>query len=237
MAPPPVVWHRIGYMSMDRNTRDVKRKRRYDSRRRERQALATRQKIVDAAREQFLRDGYAATTVSRVASAAGVSVETVYKAFGGKPGLVSAIAEAGLAGAGPVPAEVRSDELQRVQGDPRAIIRGWGELAAEVAPRVCPALLLLRDAASDAEVADLRAQLDASRLARMTHNARSLAAGAHLRADIGVEDAAEVMWTYSSPELYELLVIRRGWDADRYGAFIADAMIAALLPPATPVSI
>jgi len=39
------------------------------------------------------------------------------------------------------------------------------------------------------------------------------------------------MWTYSSPELYELLVLTRGWPLERYGAFIADAMIAALLPP------
>jgi hypothetical protein len=39
-----------------------------------------------------------------------------------------------------------------------------------------------------------------------------------------------VLWTYSSPELYELLVIRRGWSVERYGRFIADSMIAALLP-------
>ena len=39
------------------------------------------------------------------------------------------------------------------------------------------------------------------------------------------------MWTYSSPELYELLVVTRGWPLERYGAFISEAMIAALLPP------
>ena len=38
------------------------------------------------------------------------------------------------------------------------------------------------------------------------------------------------MWAYSSADLYELLVIRRGWPLEQYGAFIADAMIAALLP-------
>ena len=37
------------------------------------------------------------------------------------------------------------------------------------------------------------------------------------------------MWTYSSPELYELLVIRRGWSPERYGRFVAQALIAALL--------
>jgi hypothetical protein len=33
-----------------------------------------------------------------------------------------------------------------------------------------------------------------------------------------------------APELHELLIIRRGWSIERYGRFIADAMIAALLP-------
>lgn len=41
-----------------------------------------------------------------------------------------------------------------------------------------------------------------------------------------------MLWSYSSPELYELLVLRRGWPPDRYGRFVADGMIAALLPNA-----
>ena len=59
---------------------------------------------------------------------------------------------------------------------------------------------------------------------------RGLREAGHLRPDITVDRAADIMWTYSSPELYELLVIRRGWPAERYGQFIAQALIAALLP-------
>jgi hypothetical protein len=80
-------------------------------------------------------------------------------------------------------------------------------------------------------MAGLLAEIDSARLSRMTSNARNLAAAGHLRDDITIEQAGEVMWTYSSPELYELLVITRGWPPERYGAFIAEAMIAALLPP------
>jgi hypothetical protein len=43
--------------------------------------------------------------------------------------------------------------------------------------------------------------------------------------------AGEIMWAYTSPELYELLVLNRRWPPGHYGAFIADALIAALLPP------
>jgi hypothetical protein len=68
----------------------------------------------------------------------------------------------------------------------------------------------------------------------MTRNARTLADGGHLRAGITAEHAGEIMWTYSSPELYELLVIGRRWPPQEYGTFIADAMIAALLPTQPP---
>jgi hypothetical protein len=67
----------------------------------------------------------------------------------------------------------------------------------------------------------------------MTRNARNLAAANHLRKNLTPKIAGEIMWTYSSPELYELLVLTRGWSPQRYGAFIADAMIAQLLPPET----
>jgi len=101
----------------------------------------------------------------------------------------------------------------------------------EVAPRVAPVLLLVRKAAaSDPELARLQEEMDAARLTRMTHNAQTLLKGGRLRPGMTLDTATDVLWTYSSPELYELLVLRRHWSVQRYGEFIADAMIAALLP-------
>ena len=111
-----------------------------------------------------------------------MSEETVYKAFGNKIALVRAIRDKALAGDGPVHAERRSDRMQASENDPRTIIRGWGVLTMEVAPRVAPVLLLVREAAaSDPELARLQEEMDAARLTRMTHNARTLLKGGHLR--------------------------------------------------------
>ena len=207
-------------------------KRPYDSAWRQAQARQTREALLDAARRRFLADGFAATTVAVIAADVGVSVDTVYKAFGGKPGLVRAICADALAGEGPVPAETRSDALHGSETDPRALIRGWGVLAGEVAPRVVPILLLIRDAATaDPDMARLQADMDRQRLERMTRNARKLADGGHLRRGLTAEHAGEIMWTYSSPQLYELLVMTRGWPLQRFTTFITDAMIAALIPP------
>ena len=209
----------------------VKRTRRYDSARRQDAAQRRRAAVVDAARRLFLSEGLAGATIARIARDASVSEETVYKAFGNKIALVRAIRDQALAGAGPVHAERRSDRMQASENDPRRIIRGWGVLTMEVAPRVAPVLLLVRDAAaSDPELARLQSEMDAARLTRMTHNAQTLLKGGHLRRGINLAEAADVLWTYSSPEVYEMLVIRRGWAVERYGRFIADAMIAALLP-------
>ena len=209
----------------------VKRIRRYDSTRRQDGAQRRRAAIVESASRLFLREGYVGTTIAKIAGDAGVSEETVYKAFGNKIALVRAIRDQALAGAGPVHAERRSDRMQARENDPRRIIRAWGVLTTEVAPRVAPVLLLLRQAAaSDRELAKLQAEMDAARLTRMTHNAQTLLKGGHLRPGIDLDEAADVLWTYSSPELYELFVVRRGWTVERYGRFVADAMIAALLP-------
>jgi AcrR family transcriptional regulator len=209
----------------------VRTARRYDSRSRRAQAERNRDQVLDVARRRFLADGYAPTTVASIAEEAGVSVETVYKAFGGKPGLVRAIWERGLTGSGPVPAPQRSDEMQARERDPAAIVRNWGALSTEVAPRVAPILLLIRaGAGADPELARLLADADRQRRERMRHNARTLAERGELRAGVGLERATDVLWAFSSPELYELLVLRSGWDLRAYGEFLAESMIAALLP-------
>ena len=218
---------------MERNRRFVKMTRGYDSTGRRAQAVRNRETVLDAAERLFLNRGYAATTIAAVAAAANVSVETIYKAFGGKSGLVRALRDRGLAGKGPIPAEQRSDRMRVTERDPRKIIANWGALTTEVAPLVSPILLLVRAAAaSDAEMAKLLEEMDADRLLRMTVNARDLHDAGHLRRGVTLKYAIDVLWTYSSAELYELLVLRRGWPLDRYGRFVADAMIAALLPSA-----
>ena len=210
---------------------EVNRPRRYDARRRRDQARETRVAVIESAQQLFLANGYATTTVASVAAAAGVSVETVYKAFGGKPGLVRAIRDHALTGDGPVPAEQRSDELQAGEPDPYAIIRAWGQLTAEVSPQVAPILLLIRDAAlTDPDMARLRQELDHGRLIRMTHNAHTLHDRGQLRPSVTLHEAADTMWTYTSPELFELLVLRRGWSPTQLGRFVTDALTAALLP-------
>ena len=209
---------------------DTVKPRRYDASRRREQARLNREAIVAAARQRFLDDGFTSTTIATIAADAGATADTIYKSFGGKAGLLRAMCEDALKGEGPVPAEQRSDAMQASETDPRRMLRGLGTLTTEVAPRINPLLLLLSTAAeADPAMAQLRADFDAARLARMTQVAQILATKTQLRPGLSVEEAAEIMWAYSSPELYGLLVLTRGWRPERYSEFVGESLVDALL--------
>jgi AcrR family transcriptional regulator len=215
----------MNYLSMERVMAGVKR--RYDGTSRRARAEEVRRSLVDAAHAMLLSEGYAGTTIPKVARVCGVSVDSVYKRFPGRPALVRAVVEQALLGVGPIPAEARSDALG---GDDLAsLLQGWGRLATEVSPQVAPLLLLVRAAAAlDAEVLQLADRLDDDRRSRMKVNAQRLQDTGHLRGRVSVEEMADVLWTYSAPELYDLLVQRRGWEIDRYGRFVASGIAAQL---------
>jgi AcrR family transcriptional regulator len=210
----------------------VKSKRRYDSSGRQAQARRNREAILDAAQRQFLEGGYATTTIAAVAAEAGVSVETIYKAFGGKPGLVRAIYDRGLVGRQAVPAYQRADEMREGETDPRTIMRNWGRIASEVHSMVSPIERLVRAAAaSDPDMAALLQAHNDLREARARHHARFLRERGYLRQGVTLGQATDILWTCTSDELYDLLVVQRGWSLPRFARFLGDYMIAALLPP------
>jgi AcrR family transcriptional regulator len=210
----------------------VKGRRRYDSPRRQEQARLTRRAVLDAARVLFLERGYAATTVRAVAEMAGVSVETVYKAFANKAGLVKAVFDLAIVGDDrPVPMLQRERVARiRAEPNPQRKLLMYGEHLAEAGPRAGALQLLIRSAAAtDPDAAQVWQQMVQERLVGMTEFARHLHEGGHLRSGISVEDARDVLWTYNSVEMYDLLAVQRGWRPERYGRWIAQAMIAALL--------
>ncbi len=208
----------------------VKSARRYDSAGRRAQALRTRTAVLDEAERQFLEDGYGTATIASIAKAAGVSVETVYKSFGSKSGLVRGIYERGLEGSGAGRAYDRSDQMRDQESDPRTVMREWGRLTAEVASVVTPIRVLMRHLALvDSEIAAVLETAEAERLTRMRHHARFLRSRGHLREGVTVSEATDVLWICSSLEIYELLVMRRGWSTARFARYVGNFMITALL--------
>lgn len=212
----------------------VNPRRAYDSSRRREQARASRRAMLGCAQRLFLERGFAATTMADVAAAAGVSTQNVYKVFGNKVALAKAVFDVAIAGDDePVPMVQRPTLRKVIEAtDPYDKLRLYGRHLTAVAPRHVPFQLVILDAAAnDPEAARLWQQLQDERLRGMTMFAHDLADNGHLRRGVSTAEAAEVLWTYNSAELYRLLVIERRWTPQRYGRWVATALTHALLRP------
>lgn len=208
------------------------RARTYDASRRQEQARQTRARVVEVARNRFLDDGYVATTMRSIAADADVSVETVYKSFSNKAGLLKAMFDIAIAGDDePIPLQQR-DMVARIEAEPdgRTKLAIYGEAYAERANRAVPIELLARAAAaSDAGAAEVWRQLNEERFTGMTMFATHLHDSGVLRRDVSRDDARDVLWLFTAPHTFELLVLDRGWSLDSFGAWTTQQLIAALL--------
>lgn len=211
---------------------DVNPPRAYDASRRREQARQTRRRILGAAADLLFERGYAATTIPAVAAAADVSVETVYKAVGNKPGLAKAVFDTALVGDDEPVAMIDRQEVRTLFDDPDPVakVRAYGRLLAEAGARTNPLLLVLRDAAvADPAAVQLWNTLQEERLAGMTVFAERLAVDGHLRSEVTVAEASDVLWAHGSVELWDLLVRRRAWTDARFGEWLGRQLEAALV--------
>jgi hypothetical protein len=123
--------------------------------------------------------------------------------------------------------------MRERETDPRTIMRNWGALTSEVSSAVSPIARLVRSAAaSDPHMAALLRASNDTRERRARHHARFLKQRGYLREGVTVAQATDILWTCTSDELYDLLAVQRGWSLPRFARFLADYMIATLLPPA-----
>jgi AcrR family transcriptional regulator len=207
-------------------------KRSYDSARRRAQAGETRRRVLACARSLFLADGYGPTTIAAIAAESGVSVETIYRAWSSKAGIVRALLRQSLRGAEDAPPLVEGDAIKAVIAEPAAPrqLKLYGELLADVQPALAPLTRLLREsAAADAQLAGALAQHKSDRLQGMQSFAELLHSRGALMHGLTVDAARDILWTMNSGEVYELLVQDRGWTPEAYGSWIAEALKAALL--------
>jgi AcrR family transcriptional regulator len=210
----------------------VKTRRRYSSVVRAEQAAATRHAVLEAARALFAEHGYAGTSIAAIAARAGVAVDTVYAAAGRKPALLRELVETSLSGTDhAVPAELR-DYVLRLRAAPsaRRKIEIYAAAVSEIGIRLAPIHRALAEASvADRDCAALRTEIDARRANNMRLLAADLRATGQLRPDLTDDEVADIVWSMNAPEYRALLVGARGWSAERFGTWLADAWTRLLL--------
>jgi AcrR family transcriptional regulator len=210
-----------------------KKKRPYNSTRRRAQAEQTRRHIVDAARRLFAERGYVGTTIEAIATLAEVAPETVYASFGNKRAVLARLITSSVLGdeeAGslmdrPGPREVRREP------DPRGKMALFSRDIRQIMERVSPLFEIMRTAArSEPDIAALLEQTLAQRMEGMRQFVEMLAGGKALREGLTPQAAAETVFTITSPEVFRLLTVDRGWVPARYEGWLSETLARLLLP-------
>jgi AcrR family transcriptional regulator len=211
------------------------KKRAYSSPVRQEHAALTRSRILEAAGDLFVSQGYGRTTIRQIAEAAQVSPDTVYAVFGSKARVLTALIDQRLAPAPGIENVLDRPEATAVRDetDQRRQIHYFARDMATISTRVRPVYEILRTAAAvEPEMASIRAEMDAYRLRNMRQAAEWIAARGPLR--MNVERAGEIIWTLASPDVSRMLCDDRGWSQNEYAEWLEDTLVSVLLPSEDP---
>jgi AcrR family transcriptional regulator len=211
---------------------EVKR-RPYASPLRDEQAARTRARILAAADELFLENGYARTTMQAVAERAGVARDTVHTVFGSKARVLTALIDQRLVPDSSVPnvTQVREAQAVKDETDPRRQIELFAHWITTMSTRLRPVFEILRTASAvEPEMAQVFAEMDRFRLANMQTYAKWFAARGPLR--VPTKRAAEIIWTLASPDVARMLCDELGWSQEQHARWLADTLTRSLLPDA-----
>jgi AcrR family transcriptional regulator len=201
---------------------------------RSKQADETRTRIAAAARKLILSRGFEAATVQAIAREAGVAVPTVYAVFGSKRRILSELVDRARYG----------PQFQKLLGeveqlcDPVARLR----LTARIVRQVCDGerseLELLRKArVVTPEIAARHEELECGRYEAQCVTVKQLQRAALLQTGVRPQEARDLLWTFTSRDMYRLLVVDRGWSSDRYERWLGETLVSMLVraPAGAPV--
>jgi AcrR family transcriptional regulator len=218
----------------------VKKVRSYDSSRRRAQAQETRRVVLEAARDRFIEHGYGRTTIADVARAAGVSVETVYAAFGNKATLLHRAWDITIGGDDQEIVYHERPEIRAIREEPDLTRRLalQAALFTQTARRIVPFLLAMQGAAAtEPAAAEMLAEVGRQRLEGLSVMAREAAATGQLA--VSELECRDFIWATTDGALWQRLVNERGWSDEKFqewlGQLWANALVApAAKPAATP---
>lgn len=198
----------------------------YHSQRRQEQAEATRQAILEAARALFIERGYAGTTVADIAAAARVAVPTVYVSVGTKSAILGELRKMIPVAAG-VPGDTRAAfELIR---DPRQVISGLVAGVRRLLETSGELMYAIESAAPFEPVA-----AEAWEEGMVIHRAgcglavERLEALGKVKATASLAHAGDVLSFLSLPATWRTLSREYGWTYDEVETWIVDTAMALI---------
>ncbi len=186
----------------------------------------------DSARELFVRQGYAATTMDEIASEAGVAVQTVYYTFRTKGALLCEVMEVTAAGAESAPPVAQRAWIREAMTSPSpqralALAIEHGTAIFERAAPLWPAMNAA--AAADPTIGEYWTRVTAGRRAGQHALVTRLAELGGLRPGLDVERGTDLVVVLFGHDTYTGLVEGTGWTVSAYKAWLFATLTHQLL--------
>jgi AcrR family transcriptional regulator len=189
----------------------------------------SRQRVIEVAHDLFVREGYGRTTIADIARGAGVSVETIYSAFGTKANLLRTVWFVRFRGDEQDIRFLDRPEIREMLAEPDLVVR-LRRHAAIVTPvfrRWVPLHRALEAAAaSEPSAADMIAEFDAGRVDACTHYARAARKTGQLK--VSTAECRDILNGTLDGALWKRLVHEAGWSDRRFAAFLGELWVSAL---------
>jgi AcrR family transcriptional regulator len=199
---------------------------RYRSPRREDAAAATREAILDCARELFLTRGYAAATVPEIARAARVATQTVYASTGGKAAMFAELLQPAIND----PTAAEAVTAARQAKNPGQVLALCATAARCGQERYWDIVYgLMRRPPEDELAQQAIANVTAKCMEALTVIAQRLNELGALKPGITPSRGADMLWFYFGPNAWCSLVGDRGWTFDQAEQWLLEAARRDLL--------
>lgn len=187
--------------------------------------------MLDSARELFVSEGYAATTMERIAAEAGVAVQTLYYSFQTKGQLLCEVVEVTAAGddeALPVAQRPWMQEMLTATSAQRILALGV-EHGTDIFERAAPLWPVVAAATADPHVERYWRGVAAGRRAGQGRMVARIDQLGRLREGLEADRATDLVAVLFGHDVYRSLVVEAGWSVPAYKAWLFPTLVHQVL--------
>jgi len=202
------------------------RKRPYSSELRDQAADATRERVLNAAKILFARQGIDRVTIAQVAEKAGVAASTVYALYKSKEGILRGLMRGALFGPRFDAAQAKLDG----ETDPVKLVMLSAHVARAIYEGESSELGLMRGASAfSPALRKLEQEFETIRLEMQEARLKQLFVQGKQCSGLDLDEARRILWMYTSRDVYRMLVHEGGWTPDQYQQWLARTLVDALV--------
>ena len=201
--------------------------RRYDSSKRQARAEESRGRALASASRLFSKHGIDAVTLDQIAQDAGISIASLYAQFRSKSGLLEALTRSVLLGDRYKAAAASADGIH----DPIQALRATAAIARAIYESEHRGMGLMRGASAySPELKKIEASFEKIRWDLQKERAVLIHRSSPAMKELGLKKIRDVLWMFTSRDVYRMLVREQGWSPSDYESWLADTLVKTLMP-------